>query len=740
MVRLLSWSDGTNQVKTDDDPETFMGNPMARQGDPPPPPAATLPEQNRHPPCRPDIVVKAVPLEGFTPLFQRPEMVEGDPLGDPRSIMKRVEDLQMQMFPQQKEKDKKVMNMYLSQIKRGNSTIFQWNGANLLELLEIEDEIREIVAKYKEEDLPQLATLEKQFNIAMESSRFLYAAVASTIMKEEGWNDVPEICKGIQLALKKNQSTSNLVPLYEHAFLVKPKFDQVILDCASQILGAEASTTNVKKLYRLLEKLVLKNAVDSIKDVVRGTIQCDTNGVVCEVLKSLKNNPGILISIVKENYSSYRNGDWIDVKVIFQVKSDTNRHLCEVQIVHKDMMDMRKQGGGHEAYAKFRSLGEVIADLKNEADGDAEVKEMETRLKALHAQKKTKAIVDVARACTKLLLNQIEGDGKLEAEIAMLNASLPELMTRRKFDECAVIQRKINWLIQKMPKQPSAIESALGLRVNTGGAQGEDPYDLSYMRRLYPSVPLNQYVDDGNFHHINKHYPGLQLIHKDPCIFLVPNLLSPEQCKNLIMKGGQFFKHSTTTLQGDEGESCVHEETRSSWDVRIPFDEVPQTQNLFSEVLNIGVKQMEPLKLIMYQKGQFFKPHYDEGGAGHLARRIITMFVYLNTCESGGETNFPRCGIKVQPRAGLGVIHFPAQLNTAKQIVKKSASKYMKAKPSKTKDKPGKMDLRDVRVLHEGMETSGEKYIASQWCFEGDVGQDKLLENYKVTPMTGKVL
>jgi hypothetical protein len=88
----------------------------------------------------------------------------------------------------------------------------------------------------------------------------------------------------------------------------------------------------------------------------------------------------------------------------------------------------------------------------------------------------------------------------------------------------------------------------------------------------------------------------------------------------------------------------------------------------------------------------------------------------------------------------LGVIHFPAQLNTAKKIVKKPTSKYMKSKPSKTKDKPGKMDLRDVRVLHEGMETSEEKYIASQWCFEGDVGKDKLLGNYNVTPLNGKIL
>jgi prolyl 4-hydroxylase len=344
-------------------------------------------------------------------------------------------------------------------------------------------------------------------------------------------------------------------------------------------------------------------------------------------------------------------------------------------------------------------------------------------------------------------------------------------MTRRKFDECAVIQKKINWLIQKMPKQPSAIESALGLRVNTGGAQGEDPYDLSYLANLYPSIPLNEYVDDGDFHHINKKFPGLRAIHKDPWIFLVPNLLSPEQCRALMIKGGKYFTHSTTTLKGDKGESKVHGESRSSWDVRIPFDEVPKTQNLFSEVLDIGVEQMEPLKLIRYEKGQFFLPHHDEGGGGHLARRIITMFVYLNTCESGGETNFPACGVKVRPRTGLGVIHFPSHLATAGDLypsdfvvgakVMSNKRRYGTVK-SVHEDEVGvqidssgvvveraKSDLvvlpsmrgrRDERVKHEGVKTHEEKFIASQWCFEGDVGQDKSLKNYGAVPLNGDIL
>jgi hypothetical protein len=213
-------------------------------------------------------------------------------------------------------------------------------------------------------------------------------------------------------------------------------------------------------------------------------------------------------------------------------------------------------------------------------------------------------------------------------------------------------------------------------------------------------------------------------------------------------------------------------------------------QGIFSEVLNAPVSQFEPLKLIRYEDGQYFKPHHDAGGVQHLAPRRITLFVYLSTCDAGGETHFTKYGLKIKPRAGLGVIHFPSRLSTAKGLrpAKKwlSSTKYVKGakvRISKTlqigtvKNATGKdaksvtvgIDgeeekneclfegtlaqlqeqipimsslggVRDERLIHEGMPAVGEKFLASQWVFEGKVEASALLENYSVTPLGGKML
>jgi hypothetical protein len=212
----------------------------------------------------------------------------------------------------------------------------------------------------------------------------------------------------------------------------------------------------------------------------------------------------------------------------------------------------------------------------------------------------------------------------------------------------------------------------------------------------YPNISLEAYIDEGEFWHINKKFRGLQAIHKvacayvcvhvcahvymcvqkyryvppplppsktssphyqDPWIFLVHGLLTPQQCSDFICKGGSHFTPSTSQPSANN----VKKE-RTSCDVRIPFDETPKTQNIFRDVLNASVSQFEPLKLIRYEDGQYFKPHHD---ADEDTPRRITLFVYLNDCDHG-ETHFTRYGIKVEPRVGMGLIHFPSRLSTAK--------------------------------------------------------------------------
>ena len=109
---------------------------------------------------------------------------------------------------------------------------------------------------------------------------------------------------------------------------------------------------------------------------------------------------------------------------------------------------------------------------------------------------------------------------------------------------------------------------------------------------------------------------------------------------------------------------------RTSWDVRYPYNEVPSVQRIFSDLLDCPIENLETLKCMRYQQGEEFNIHHDASSAAMpngvqccpvpYAGRCITLFCYLNDCKEGGETEFLNCNLKVKPKRGLGVIHFPA--------------------------------------------------------------------------------
>jgi prolyl 4-hydroxylase len=106
----------------------------------------------------------------------------------------------------------------------------------------------------------------------------------------------------------------------------------------------------------------------------------------------------------------------------------------------------------------------------------------------------------------------------------------------------------------------------------------------------------------------------------------------------------------------------------------------------------------EPLQILRYQAGGCFKLHHDyflpDNGASELRRggqRVITVILYLNTPEEGGETLFPEINLSIPPQKGDGILFYNC-----------------------TPD--GEVD---PRTMHEGSPViAGEKWIATKWIRE----------------------
>ena len=226
-----------------------------------------------------------------------------------------------------------------------------------------------------------------------------------------------------------------------------------------------------------------------------------------------------------------------------------------------------------------------------------------------------------------------------------------------------------------------------------------------------PSFDLGNYLRQNIYHRINVDFPGLQLVHEEPYIFLVNTFLPLSRnadCSHLSMSPAMLSRR-----QPVPGQAAL----RTSTSVFPAETSIRWLRERIAALTNVQLGQLEPTKISMYAKGQYFKKHTDasflnEKLFAYSARlaevdedgvqapcswpsRFCTCFIYLNDC-AGGRTRFgwldgaetmPGAGIfeqcinalrsshqsdgrpatnaatrkelSIPPRTGLAVVHFP---------------------------------------------------------------------------------
>ena len=115
-------------------------------------------------------------------------------------------------------------------------------------------------------------------------------------------------------------------------------------------------------------------------------------------------------------------------------------------------------------------------------------------------------------------------------------------------------------------------------------------------------------------------------------------------------------------------------------------------------VTGIPEENQEYLQLLRYEPGQHYGRHHDYADY-HLDRqhgpRVLTFFLYLNTVEQGGGTDFPVLNMTVQPKMGRAVL-WPSVLD------------------SDPNARDGRTDHAALSVLE------GIKYGANAWIHQND--------------------
>jgi hypothetical protein len=264
----------------------------------------------------------------------------------------------------------------------------------------------------------------------------MYRAAYGIILDGNGADEINDIIK-FCAEMKKHgnclQSSTQIVSVYADARKVQTPFHESLNKLSKQKeMGGKQKAHDghahheylvevvpgpLKRLPRLIEKMLSREIeCAGILDLVRAMVVCENNNEVLHVLKELQNSADFTVHKVKEGYSNYEDGNWVDVKVIVSMKRDFKQmHKCEIQIVHKLMRIARENMGGHHAYSKFRSLAETIKNLEDESEED--LLKLEEGILRVMNRRNSKYVSRLAKCFQLALTKEFERSAKIESKI-----------------------------------------------------------------------------------------------------------------------------------------------------------------------------------------------------------------------------------------------------------------------------------------------------------------------------------
>ena len=155
----------------------------------------------------------------------------------------------------------------------------------------------------------------------------------------------------------------------------------------------------------------------------------------------------------------------------------------------------------------------------------------------------------------------------------------------------------------------------------------------------------------------------MELVIKSDWLYVFDNVLTPEECKEIMDMAEDTMEKSRTVGEIIEG---YRTSSNTFLDKNLETGIIQKT-NLITQVLTeLPLENQESICVVKYLKGEEYKQHYDylidddsEEGKSELARggdRLYTVMFYLNDDFEEGGTLFVEPNIEVRPKTGRCVI------------------------------------------------------------------------------------
>jgi len=144
-------------------------------------------------------------------------------------------------------------------------------------------------------------------------------------------------------------------------------------------------------------------------------------------------------------------------------------------------------------------------------------------------------------------------------------------------------------------------------------------------------------------------------------IQLIDDFISSNVCDELIELAKPRFKTSTVYLTNQGSVDTNSRSSSCAYFKRGENELIKSIESKVASLLSIDLKQIEPLQIVRYEKGQQYKYHYDYFGQEtdqNKNQRLHSILVYLNDLDEvdGGSTHFPLLKIRTCPYKSRAIL------------------------------------------------------------------------------------
>ena len=180
------------------------------------------------------------------------------------------------------------------------------------------------------------------------------------------------------------QTKSDVMDLYTDAAAARPLATALVRRIA-EALGVvqPAAPVALKSMQRIMEKVLMRPGAargdcECVCDIVRDMVVGESAAQLAQLVRAFFDDDAIVVVRLKDRFKKPSGGGWRDVMINYYLASDENRHVCEVQLVHKALLTARRGLPGHVIYGVVRNASEVLEFL-----GLMDVDERAARVKSL---------------------------------------------------------------------------------------------------------------------------------------------------------------------------------------------------------------------------------------------------------------------------------------------------------------------------------------------------------------------